>query len=314
MKKVFRLAKPTRNLLLISSSGLTLLFFFMLVFGNPTGGVNELIWAFLIIMGIAISGFYGAFNTRLIISSEGLENFSGFIRVKAAWNQVEKIEINPFGIINLHFKEPIYQPRLFKKLVTSLGYDRMIQISLYIEDLATSDLLKEISQYVLSEAISDLMSIQKPGPPYRYKPAAIGGYYLLWLFLAVVVAYVLKKLELHLALLGFTNTAILTRFTTGTLTFGLFFNGFKLIAFDAETAGLEIGQIAPKARAYYLTPVVLLLIGAFGSLIVWLFTLMTNIVLTEKSFPLFNLTPLLLVPLSVKMSSYIEKMFFNHPE
>src|SRR6185436_15360777 len=135
MKNTYKLTRTWRSLAIGPCVGILLI---MLIVITPNRalmkeagfGVFVLIWLGLV--GLA----YGTVSGKLITSPENIERIALGMRVQATWDKVERIDINPQGFVNLIFKEPLYKNSFINALCRPLGYDRTIQLSPFIDDLA----------------------------------------------------------------------------------------------------------------------------------------------------------------------------------
>ena len=131
MKATYPLARIWRTLVIVLPVGLVVVCLLPLLTGIASEEASNLIW-----MAIAMGGIFGAYscgtiNSKIITSPAGIEAVALGIRLQATWDKVERVDINPYGVVNLLFKEPLYKSKLVNALLRPLAYDRMIQLSPY---------------------------------------------------------------------------------------------------------------------------------------------------------------------------------------
>lgn len=308
MTNVYVLAKTWRYLMIIPAVILFLLFWSLFIFGDGSLDMPLGAWMLLIVV-TAISGsmIYGAITSKLITSLEGIEHISFGIQVRVTWTQVERIEFAPDGIVNLHFKEPVYINGLASALVFLYPYDKTIQLSPYTGDLATSKLLKDLASHVPNSNIPEFASQQKYSVKTFQEAGVIGLYYLGWFLVWALFAIVFQeKADEYLAALGLPNARELLTFIDFSLLIGLFVNTLKLMKqYNAEIIKLDENEIAHKARAYYLIPFVILLISPLVGVGIWTFLPKSSDV-NFDSFVMF-----LIGAASLPVSTGIERLFFR---
>jgi hypothetical protein len=256
MTNVYPLAKTWRYLSIIPAVLLFLLFWSAFFFG---GGLLDMpfgAWMLLIVVsGVAIGMIYFTLTSKIVTSPEGIEYTSFGIHMRATWNQVEKIEFTPDGFVNLYFKEPIYPNSLVNAL-----YGKTILISPYTGNLATSNLLKDLANYVPNSNIPEFVAQQKYSVKTYQDAGVIGLYYLGWFIVGSLFGIAFQKgAESYLTTLGLQNVDQFSGFVGFSLLFGLFFNALRLLRqYNAEIIKLDENGIAHRARAHYLSPLLIL--------------------------------------------------------
>lgn len=309
MKNTYILARTWRYLLIVSSVGLTIGFLFPVFIGNFSGKASDLIWSAVIIGGISGTLTYGTVTSKIMTSPEGIETLSFGVRVQATWDKVERVDINPYGFINLFFKESLYKNQLLNSFLRPLAYDRTIQLSPYIDDLATSNLIKDVAKYVPNSNIPEFVAKNRSSTKNFQKVGTIGLYYLVCGFLLVLFAFVFRKGAEYLEASGFHNATLISYLMTTTLMLGLFVNGMGLLGYNAEIAKLPDLEISHKARTHYLSPIVALLLGFVGGVIIWA-VLQSRSIIVEREEN-FALVAFLLGAVSLRASGAIERLFFK---
>lgn len=272
MTNVHMITKTWRYLMIIPSILLFLLLWSFAIFG---GGLLDMpidAWVFLIVVS-AISGgmIYGTVTSKIVTSPEGIENISFGIQVMATWDKIEKIEFAPDGLVNLHFKEPIYTNQLARTLRFLYPYDKTILLSPYAGDLATSKLLKDIAQYVPNSNIPAFVAQQKYSTKKFQEAGIIGLYYLGWFVAWFLFAMgVQKKVEEYVATLGLPNADSFLNFIGLSLVVGLFVNAIRLLRqYNVEIIGLNEYGISHKARTHYLGPFVIIVMSFLIGSCIW---------------------------------------------
>jgi len=89
-----------------------------------------------------------ASSSRIVITSAGIEIFSVLYRISSSWENVNRLDISPFGGQILHLREPglrsIFPLTLWFRMS---GYDRRIQLAPFVADRRKSDLLRDIQLF-----------------------------------------------------------------------------------------------------------------------------------------------------------------------
>lgn len=308
MINIYTLAKTWRYVVIIPAVILFLLFWSLFIFGGGSLDMSLGAWMFLIIV-TAISGgmIYGATTSKLVTSPEGIEYTSFGIQVRATWVQVEKIEFALDGIVNLHFKEPVYINRFARILRFLYPCDKIIQLSPYTGDLATSKLLKDLASHVPNSNIPEFAAQLKHSVKTFQEAGIIGLYYLGWFFIWAFFASVFQKsVEVYLTILGLQNADQFLTFVGFSLLIGLFVNTLRLLKqYNSEIIKLDEKGIAHKARAYYLIPLVILLISPLVGLSIWTF-------FSKSSNVNFDSVIMFLIgAISLPVSTRIERLLFQ---
>lgn len=295
--------------MIVSSVGLVLIFLFPVFTGSFSGKASDFIWSAIIIGGISGALTYGTITSKIITSPEGVEILSFGFRVKATWDKVEKVDINPYGFVNLFFKEPLYKNQIINALLRPLAYDRTIQLSPYIENLSTSNLLKDVAKYVPNNNIPEFVSKNKSSTRNFQKVGTIGLYYLGFFLLLVPLSFAFRKGAEYLEVSGFQNTTLVSYIMTTSLMLGLTINGMRLLDYNAKISKLHGNEISHKARAHYISPLVALLSGIIGAILIWVILQSRSIVIErEESFAIVSV---LLGTISLPVSDAIERLIFK---
>lgn len=310
MRNSYMLARTWRYLLIGSSIGLVVMILLPPLFGNISGKPSDFLWAALIVGVISGSLTYGTVTSRIITSPEGIENVSFGIKVTASWDKVERVDINSYGFVNLFFKEPLFKSQFIISLLRPLAYERTIQLSPFMDDLTTSNLLKDIAKYVPNSNIPEFIVEQKPTKKEYQKVGTIGLYYFGWFMVLVILAFLSRKGSEYLETAGIANANVISYILTISLMIGLLINGLGLIGFNAEIADMNENDISRKTRTHYLSPFVTmslsLLIG-IGILVV----LNSRSIIVERESN-FALVAMLIAAVSQRASSFIEKLLFKN--
>lgn len=308
MTNTYKLAKTWQWLLIAPSVSLILLFLLLPFIDTGSDGISGYILPFLIVGGISGSMIYMALTSKLLTSPEGIESVSFGIRIKVTWDQVEKIDINPYGIVNLVFKESIFKSRVVTALLHPLAYDRTIQLSPYIEDLATSNLLRDIEKYVAksnvpepNSNIPEFVNKQKRSLKTYQKAGVIGLYYFVFFIAYAFFAIILqRRVEDFFTALGWSDVALFAKIASGSLIYGIFINAMNLLGYNAAIENANENEISHKARAHYLSPVAILLLGSLVTIV------SSNI---DVEVPVFVI--LLTGILSPRVSTFMERLLFQ---
>lgn len=309
MKNIYTIAPIWRYLVIISSIGSVLLFLFPVFIGNFSGKASDFIWSALAVGCISGVITYGIITSKVITSPEGIESISFGIKTIAAWDKVEKVDINSYGFVNLFFKEPLYKNQLINGLYRSLASDRIIQLSPYIEDVATSDLLRDIAKYIPNSNVPEFIAKNKRNAQSFQKIGMLGLYYLVFFLLLIPFTFALRKGAEHLESSGLQNITLISYIITTSLIANLFLSGIRLLNYNSEISKLKNQEISRKARAYYLSPFITLVMSFVISIIIWAILEFRSVVITREET--FAIVPLLIGAASLLVSGVIEKLIFK---
>lgn len=308
MKYTYKLTRTWNYMMIGSCTGFLLIIIMLIASGSVSIKAEGFGWIFLFWLGM-VGLSYGTLSSKIITSEEKFECVSFGIRVQATWDKVERVDINPYGFVNLFFKEPLYKNQFFNALLRPLAYDRTIQLSPYIEDLATSNLLKDIAKYVPNANIPEFVVENTSSTRNFQKVGTIGLYYLGFFLLLVLFAFIFRKGAEYLEASGFHNATLASYIMTTSLMLGLIFNGMRLLGYNAEISKLQDHEISHKARTHYLTPIVALLLGFVGGVIIWAILQSRSIIVEREED--FALVAFLLGAMSLRASGAIERLFFK---
>ncbi len=309
MKNTYILARTWRYVLIVSSVGLVILSILPIFFGNFAGKASDFIRSAIIIGGISGTLTYGIVTSKIITSPEGIETVSFGLRVQATWDKVEKVDINPYGFANLYFKESLYKNKLVNSLLRPLASDRTIQLSPFIDDFASSNLIKDVAKYIPNSNIPEFITEKKSSTKNFQKVGTIGLYYLGFFFLLNLFAFVFRKGIEYMKASGLQNTTLVSYIMITSLTLGLVFNGIGLLGYYAEISKLQDSEISHKARTHYLSPIIALLLGFVGGVIIWAVLQFRSIIVEREED--FALVAFLLGAVSLRASGAIERLFFK---
>lgn len=283
-----------------------------LLVGEYSGKATDFIWTSIFLGGISGAATYGIVTSKITTSPEGVETISFGVRIKASWDKVERVDINPYGFVNLIFKESLYKNRFVNAFLRPLGYDRSIQLSPYIDDLATDTMLKDIANYVPNSNIEEFISKNKSSTKSFQKVGTIGLYYMGFLFLLIFLAFAFRKGAEYFTTEGFQNTFVVSYLVTTSFMLSLFFNGMSLIDYNAKISKLQHKEISRKARTYYLAPFVTLFISLVGGFMIWAI-LQSRSILAEREENYF-IVAVLIGATSLRVSGMIEGLIFKDDE
>jgi hypothetical protein len=279
------------------------------IIGNGASVKDEGFY-FIVLFFAGMMGLsYGTLSSTITTSPEGIECVSFGIRVKATWDKVERIDANTYGFVNLFFKEPLYKNKFINALFRPFAYDRTIQLSPYIDDVASSNLLRDIAKYVPHSNISWFLAENKSPRENYQKVGTIGLYYLGVLILMVPLSFVFAGTVHYLEASGIRNMSLILYIMNSSLIISLMFNGASLLGYNSETANLKSRKIARKARTLYLGPIVALLLGFVVGIGIWAALQFRSIVVEEDAD--FVFVALILGIVSLRVSSSIERFIFR---
>jgi VIT1/CCC1 family predicted Fe2+/Mn2+ transporter len=286
-----------------------LLIILLAIFANGTLVQDEgFHWIVLFFAGM-VGLSYGTLSSTITTSPEGIECVSFGIRVRATWDRVERIDINPYGFVNLFFKESLYKNEFINALFRPLAYDRTIQLSPYIDDVASSNLLKDIAKYVPNSNVPVFLAQNKRSRKKYQKVGAIGLYYLGVLILMVPFAFALGGGARYLEASGFQNATLIFYFMNWSLIISLVLGAMNLLGYNAETANLKERKLARRARTFYLAPIVTLLLSLVVGMGIWTVLQFRSITVEEDAD--FALVAIFLGIASLRISSVVEGLIFE---
>jgi hypothetical protein len=91
---------------------------------------------------------YEALFNRIVTSPIRIKCHFALYRISTPWTNVKHIETNPFGIVNIVLSEPALTGiPLFSWYFKLFGSDRSIQLSPYVSDWKSSELVQDIRHY-----------------------------------------------------------------------------------------------------------------------------------------------------------------------
>lgn len=305
MINTYKLAKSWLYLSIIPAAIVLVGIWALYIFGGGSVDMPIGAWMFLIIVnGFAGWVIYCTVTSKIVTSPEGMEYISFGIQMKATWDQVEKIEFTPDGFVNLYFKEPIYTNSFASALRFLYPYDKTIMLSPYTGDLATSSLLKDLANYVPNSNIPEFVAQQKYSVKTFQEAGVIGLYYLGWLIVWFLFGIAFQKsAETYLTALGLRNADQFLGFVGFSLLIGLFVNALRLLRqYNTEIIKLDENGIAHRARAHYLSPLLILVTGSLVGIAFLPKLLDANI----DSIVMF-----LIGAVSLPVSSRIERLLFQ---
>jgi hypothetical protein len=136
---------------------------------------SENLWGTLFILGLSGFSFYYGTTNRLVTSPDGLRNYYFYpFYAQLSWSDLDQIQINDFGIVLL---------LCGKKFLGST-----IQLSCFIDDWQTSELVSEIQKYAPQVNIPDELLSRKTIAIW-HRPITLILYYLFTFLICVPLAY-----------------------------------------------------------------------------------------------------------------------------
>ena len=308
MKQTYKLTSIWHYLLIGSCVGFLLIVFLAMV-GNGASAKDEGFGWIVFIFAVMVGLSYGTLSSKITTSAEGIECVSFGIRAEATWDKVERIDVNPYGFVNLFFKEPLFKNKFINALLRPLAYDRTIQLSPYIDDVASSNLLKDIAKYVPHCNISWFLAENKNARKRYQKVGTIGLYYLGFLMLMVPFAFTVGGATKYLEASGFHNASLIFYLMNSSIIISLMLNGMSLLGYNTEIRSMKDHKIARKARTLYLGPIVTLLLAFVVGLAIAAILQFRSIVVEEDAD--FSLAAILLGIVSLRVSGVVERWIFQ---
>ncbi len=306
MRKTHQLNRNWRYLLIVS--GCVGLFFFVLLsfFVASTTLLDTVLTGglFLLIGGAAI---YTAVSSRIVTSPEGLEYSSLGLRTKVPWSSIQGIHMNESGQVNLLTTERLYWLPVLNALMHALGIDQVIQLSPFIDDISTSGLLADIAKYAPTTNVSEFLALHaKDSKPVHGAGALFLYYFCAFIFGNIPVLAVIGIAK-HFQDLGWQDFNIVGTVVYAGFSFGIFVNAFSLVQYHIETRNLPPYKTARKARAHYLSPLVVFVTTLLAGLAFWLSSRGGWIAAAEADASIIGL--LVALP-SLWLSSRLERVIF----
>ena len=254
-RKTYPLAPSWRNVLI--ASGLLLALIPVLPFmlnSKLTGTIADFVCLFIFVYGFtAISVWYGL-RTRLVTSPMGIECYALGLLASATWDTAERVDVNAFGIVNLVFSQPYARSRLFSWYTRGLGLYRLMQISPFVPDWQTTELLQDIRRYAPHVVIPNELA-NRPKVLLRYQPSTLIIYYLAALSLVGILSRIVylsfPELDWSLGIQG-ANLTLWSMASTGWLG-GIVGGAATLPDYDSWLRA-HMDGIAQCAAAQYLAP------------------------------------------------------------
>lgn len=308
MKQTYKLTWIWHALLIGSCAGFLLIVALAMV-GNSASMQDEGFCWIVFIFATMVGLSYGTLSSRITTSPEGIECFSFGVRAKVSWDKVERIDINPYGFINLFFKESLFKNQFVNALLRPLAYDRTIQLSPYIDDVASSNLLKDIAKYVPQNNISWFLADHKNARKNYQKVGVVGLYYLGFLLLMVPFAFIFGGAAKYLETSGYQNASLIFYLMNSSIIVSLMFNGMSLLSYNTEIRILKDHKIASKARTLYLGPIVTLLLSFVVGLVIATILQFRSTVVEEDAD--FALVAILLGIVSLRVGGVVERWIFK---
>lgn len=319
MTNVHKLSRTWQYLLIFCYVGSVMIFLLPVIIGMIFDSPPQDSLGF-VVSAIGFGGLFGfllyfACSSKIIASPEKIALvYFGQEGVEKTWGSVDKLTINrDFGSIQLVFKEPIYKKRtgIFARLPARK--DKTLDISSYIDDYDTVNLLEDIAKYVPQNNILEFVKKYNRKVKTYQKGEVIGLYYLGWLFFHLFPVLVL------VASTNKANLNLVFGITWGSLIVGLFANGVSLITliikgkleqgYSAKIMQMEVKDIAREARSHYMSPLVSLLLGFIVGLLIWIVVQSQVVSIKGTSISLF--ASLFSGGFSLWVSRIIEKLIFT---
>ncbi len=147
-RRTYRLHLGLRLFLLAGGLGfLTVPVMMALNWKNEQSGPLEAFFgAVLVLFGVLFIGT--ALVSRRVTSPAAIEQIDFLYRVAVPWSEIDRIEVNPYGIVNLMLKHPAASGCLPIVWYCSLfGYDRMISLSGFGTGREHSELVADVARF-----------------------------------------------------------------------------------------------------------------------------------------------------------------------
>jgi hypothetical protein len=158
-----------------------------------TGPATDWLVFSSIFIGVGLLSIVYGVSTRIITSPQELTTSSVGVSIRISWDNIERIENNQFGVVNLILRRPLSYGCLANWYLRLMGLDRLVQISPFVDDWQTSELAKDIQAYAPHATIPPEL-LNQPVTPAFYRISIILMYYLLSLLLLGPIMALLRSL------------------------------------------------------------------------------------------------------------------------
>jgi len=119
----------------------------VIVYKNVQPDVIGFIWLAIILMTIIVVFTFGTITNKIILSPTGFIYISFGISLLMAWDTVEKVVFDDYGIVNIIFKAAVFQNHRVNKILLPIASGHAIQLSAFIDDLSSSNLVRDIKHF-----------------------------------------------------------------------------------------------------------------------------------------------------------------------
>ena len=310
MTHVYPLSRTSRALIIYPLAGLAFLFGYILYKDAGLGVAQKLAWA-AFVAGLLLLWVRCALESKVITSPAGLEYHELLIMANISWEQVSSVVKNPFGIVQLHTKTPIYAQPWLDRCMRFWGYDRHINISPYIEDLANSQLLLDIQTYTNNKQVAEFTRSHQRSGAASFQARPLVLYLLAWLMVLILMIIALSEVRQQLSTQAHTFTSLLFSQAGFGLMITLCAAAAHLADFNQPASKLAPHEIRRRTVGLYLAPVVFLALSISLTLAAWL-ALPQSILTSNQAKSLAGLACLLLGGYSPGFTQWLLKPFFPH--
>lgn len=313
MVKSHRLSKHLRILFVVCGVGLIVVTATIAVFSRPAKPEDFQAWMLCPAAGllaIVVAVIAELAVGRIETSPSGVACYSSGYTFGTEWANVDRIDVNAFGFANLHFRHRPNHVPILLRILSGSGYDRMIQLSPYIESATTSELLVEIKRYAPQVDI-EVLKIEDAKWRWYQRPLSLGSYLLVWLLALVPIAAVTRGLAEAIETSGMPNATLAPSMTIVSAMMGVFAGGMGVVSFAGEYHGARPQDIRLRALGYYFAPIIGLIGGLLLSLLVLSVMRFSGITVPEKVYGSFNFLSMIMGVLSPGLGKGMATLLFG---
>lgn len=185
------------------------------------------------------------------------------ISIRINWDNIERIENNLFGVVNIVLRRPLSYGCLVDWYARLMGLDKLVQISPFVDNWQTSELVKDIQTYSPHANLPPEL-LNQPATPALYRISIILVYYLVSLLLLGPIIALLRNLV--------ENTVGIPVAPLGMGAMGALVAGASSLFVYSGIARdySDIRQLRRPVILLYLQPVIGIGIGIVAGLVLWL--------------------------------------------
>ena len=154
--KVYKFAHPRRHLAVIGLLILLISLLLLIIYTTVPTNITGFVWLGIILMAIIVAFTFGTITNKIILSPAGFKYISFGISLLMAWDTVEKVSFDNYGIVKIIFREPVFQNRWVNKILLPIDSGHAVQLSSFIDNSSSSNLIRDIKYFAPNCDISDI--------------------------------------------------------------------------------------------------------------------------------------------------------------